>query len=294
MQLQVEIKHPKNQLKSNIKITSSGKILFQKTLNALDHSHALSPSNKYFVIQLANSDHSDSGKCFLFDVSNKSMIFSKRVDTCYELPMHFLFKEKDERLFIKFTHGEFEITNDGEILEKYKYYQSCLNADYSVAIQAARGLLKDNQEARQIAPKVIRAMENALQKTYNEFHGITWTAQALKVKAVAHETVNEHNLALQCNIDALYLDPRIGVKKKITSLSKKLNINSENIHVSAYIKKLPEHNKLIQAKSFQESEEAKKNIIIINEPIKKKTILKKPLTLITTILAISLIYLASR
>ncbi|WP_143531123.1 hypothetical protein, partial [Rodentibacter ratti] len=222
-------------LRTTISIHRNGKKVFTWKFGALSHIYKLSSSGRYFVISLANSQHKDSGKVFLFDIQKNELLFSKilNVGGIYDL----FFLNEDENLYITNSFGSYQIDQNGNT-DMVKVHADAVFSSKTESIHYIDAFLDDNNYSEESIRTSILSLDKIIDEQYNQFHGKSWAAVALRKRGELLEKVNENDEAFLNYIDALYLDPKVGVKKRLASLGKNLGLNIANFQPSERAKRI--------------------------------------------------------
>jgi len=217
-----DVRENLEKLETTFIVSKDGRQIFHRTLGALASAYTLSTDGRYLAVKLCNSSSDDALKGFIFDVLNNRLIFSGRVNWGFVDA----FRCDGIRLFVRNRLGWFEIGFDGEFIQPLDYYQKSMDAadtDTVDEIDTYLELSGNSEEAMQV---VCDAMDRFISTQYGEWHGLAWTAQALRRKGEALEKLGQDEAALECYVDAVSLHEKVGVKPKIKRLIKKLGIDS--------------------------------------------------------------------
>lgn len=239
-------------LECQIQIFKGDKVVFEHKFGALANQYRLSSSGKYFAISLNSSEHEDSRKVFIFDVEENQLLFSGDlgIGHIYE----FFFFNEAEDLYAKTYFGTYEIDKNGEVVDLEKVHSDAVFAANVYSIDYMERYLTDNQYSESAIRQVVHSLDRIIDSQFNQFHGIYWAALALRRRGEYLEMLNENEEALLNYIDAIYLDGKIGVKRKLTKLSKELSLNWQDFTASERALRIEESCKLNREMSIAESE----------------------------------------
>ncbi|MNJ11262.1 hypothetical protein D3C77_54310 [compost metagenome] len=189
------------------------------TANILESG--LSKNGTLAYCMTANSPTEDARKLTLFDLTTGHVLFSVR-------PRRFgadsiEFDEKKRQLVFKVSGGgEYRYGAEGAILDEDSADEAFLNAtDYSAVILTAETMLKEAssslapEKSQEILAALIRARSNGADQNP------AWKPTALKVQGMAHEALSQIPEAIACYEEALGLNAKIGVKRKLDTLRKR-------------------------------------------------------------------------
>ncbi|MHC8381266.1 tetratricopeptide repeat protein [Pseudomonas sp. LB3P14] len=117
--------------------------------------------------------------------------------------------------------GKFRYSRGGNFVDAENLDKANLNSsDYSRIIRAAEKILNEpdisQSRAREALDAVIRA------RSLGADANPAWTPNALKVQGIAHEMLNELGEAIQIYEEAIVLNPKIGVKRRLDALKKRV------------------------------------------------------------------------
>jgi tetratricopeptide (TPR) repeat protein len=117
--------------------------------------------------------------------------------------------------------GKFRYDRGGNFVDAENLDKANLNSsDYSRIIRAAEKLLNEadisQSPAREALDAVIRA------RSLGADANPAWTPNALKVQGLAHEALGEHREAIHIYEEAIALNPRVVVKRRLDALKKKI------------------------------------------------------------------------
>lgn len=226
----VEIKSFPEKLESLVSVYLGKKLIFSHKFGALILNHKLSLSGKFLVVSLANSRHEDSGKVFIFDVKDNQLLFSGFLEVGDV--SEFFFLGENENLYATNCFGSYEIDKNGEVVDIEKVNYDAVMAADTYSIDFMDAYLEDNNSSKEAIRQVIHSLDRIIDSQFNQFHGVSWAAVALRKRGEYLEMLNEDDEAFLNYIDAIYLDPKIGVKRKLTTLSKKMGVNLQNFSPS--------------------------------------------------------------
>lgn len=226
----VKVRSSQDKLECQVQVFNGNKLVFERRFGALSSQYKLSPSGKYFVISLAFSNHEDSGKIFIFDVEERQLLFSGDfgIGHIYE----FFYLNDTEDLYAKNHFGSYEIDKNGEVVDLEKVHSDAVLAADVYSIEYMERYLNDNKHSEKALRQVVHSLDRIIDSQFNEFHGMSWAALALRRRGEYLEMLDENQEAFLNYIDAIYLDAKIGVKRKLTRLSKILNLNWQDFTAS--------------------------------------------------------------
>lgn len=206
--------------------SADGTPIVLRTFTANILESGLSKNGKLAYCITANSPTEDAGKLTLFDLTTGHVLFSVR-------PRRFgadkiEFDEKHCQLVFKVSGGgEYRYGADGTILDEHTADDAFLNSsDYSAVILSAESMLKGDstlltpEKGQEILEALIRA------RRIGADMNPAWKPTALKVQGLAHEALSQVTEAIACYEEALSLNPKIGVKRKLDLLRKRAGMDT--------------------------------------------------------------------
>jgi hypothetical protein len=202
--------------------SSSSECLFETSLSSNVYNTGLSPDGSMAAVQLTMSAGPDSNHLMLIDVTHRRVVFSVNPETRWADA--YQFKEHPTRLVVVLEGvGSFDYDEAGKCLDQHYFHDPAFNSGkFSELIPAAEVLLtmaisqKDQAKAHIALKMAIKARSLGADKDFR------WNPAALKVQGLAHEALGNNQEALDCLLKAASLNPRLGIKRKIESLSTKL------------------------------------------------------------------------
>lgn len=197
----------------------TGVVMLTKKFTANLFNSAISQNGRFAACHTSSGYTDDSNRLVFFDVINSCEIFS--IQTDIERPEAYEFDEENRELIVGLKDlGKFRYSESGEFIDVQKYKDAKLNSinDFT-AIREAEELLKNPslsvEKVREILSVIISAKPRV-----GKFHS-DWKATALKLQGLAHEKLGEDLKAIKAYEEAISLNPKVGVKRKMGALKKK-------------------------------------------------------------------------
>jgi hypothetical protein len=197
----------------------NGDLLLKQRFQANLYNNGLADDGRYAVCQLANSDSSDGGTLAFFDLVGGKLLWQISPKTgCAD---YYEFDSRSELLYLGYRElGAFKYGFAGEFLDSERWGRSQIEhgdafAIYSIAkdkIQCAEGAFSPGT-ASEVFEMLDVAFDRSRQYPYQQ-------AAIQRTKGEVHEALREPRKALLCYEEALRIDPKVGVKRKITALRK--------------------------------------------------------------------------
>ncbi len=197
--------------------TSQGLPIITKVLTANILHSGISRNGLLAYCLTANSPTEDGRKLALYDLKQGVQIFAVTPQRAFE---RIGFDEKLMQLVVKVSGGgEYRYGADGALVDEGAADVALLGStNYSDVILTAESMLKGKpgiEELESILTALIRA------RGLGADDNPAWRPTALKVQGLAHEALGQASEATGCYEEALELNPKIGVKRKLDSLLKR-------------------------------------------------------------------------
>jgi hypothetical protein len=199
---------------------NTGTTIVTKELTANILDSGISRNGKLAYCATANSKTEHSYKIFLFDLETGEELFCVTPQTGGVESYEF---DEDKKLLIADVKGvgKFRYDRDGNFVDAGNLDKANLgSSDYSRVIRAAEEILDEPglsaARAREALDAVIRA------RSLGADANPAWRPNALKVQGLAHELLEEPHDAIKVYEEAIVLNPKIGVKRRLDALKKKV------------------------------------------------------------------------
>lgn len=197
----------------------NGSLLLKQRFRANLYNNGLADDGRYGVCQLANSDKSDGGTLAFFDLVDCKLRWQISPRTGWA--DYYDFDSQSELLYLGYRDlGAFKYGFSGEFLDSESWERSQIeNGDafavYSIAknkIECAQGDVSTDV-AYEILTLLDVAFDRSREYPYQQ-------AAIQRTKGEVHEALDEPGKALVCYEEALRIDAKVGVKRKIIALRK--------------------------------------------------------------------------
>jgi tetratricopeptide (TPR) repeat protein len=183
------------------------------------HSNGISPDGLFAVCQLCNSETSDSGVLAFFDISKRCVLW--KIEPITGWADSYGFEAEKGILFLNYINlGSFQYSFRGEFIDSLRWERARIEkADgYTIASMA-----RDKLEALRAHPSdeqarvILDILDVALTRTEQYPSEMAF---AHRVRGELYEITGDYKSAISSYRKALELDPRIGVKRRLTALEK--------------------------------------------------------------------------
>jgi len=200
----------------------NGRKLFGRKYEANVSNLAISKCGRYAVVQTAGASNDDGHLLELFDLQGGVSMFSRAPATGWADKYSFAVDDNGQLKHLTVIHkdiGRFNYSPDGEFLEAATYQKARLKKGApEMRIYAAKEALKADPENRKLAQELIVVLDDALGELTSE--RTDYRATGLRVKGEAMELLGRPGDALAAYEEAVALDPKIGVARRIAVLQK--------------------------------------------------------------------------
>ncbi len=200
----------------------SGKRLFNRTFAANVLNLAISKCGRYGVVQTANARGDDGNLLELYDLRAGTTLFSREPETGWSDRYAFSVNDTGELTRLTVVHndlGRFGYAPTGEFLEKGAYRKARLdNGSAESRVYGAKDALKADPANRAVAEEVLATLDAALGELHEQRSD--FLALGLRVKGEALEVLDRKAQAMVAYEQALAIDPKIGVAKRLATLRK--------------------------------------------------------------------------
>jgi hypothetical protein len=196
-----------------------GKELFHRQYRANVWTIGISPCGRYVAVQTLNS--TDDGYLFeVLDLLERKIQFSVDPDTGLVDDYRFeVSSEGLQRVFVVHKAlGEFAYDAKGAFLSALEFREALLtNGDFSQKIRAARDLFSEDVSA-EAARRTVQLADQALSQ--GALMQPSWAAMARRLKGEAYERLGDSASAIASYEQALFSDPKSGVRRALQRLRK--------------------------------------------------------------------------
>ncbi|MBJ2290576.1 tetratricopeptide repeat protein [Pseudomonas sp. MF5691] len=198
----------------------SGSVILAKDLTANILTSGISKHGKYAFCATANSPTEDGNKVFLFDLVNRVAMYSVTPKAGW--PDSYEVDEGTGELMAQFKDmGSFRYNVHGGFMDADQLGDANLNSShYDRIILAAEKILGEVDLTDERIQEVLIAVQRA--RSLGADENLAWKPTALKVQGLAHEQLGQYPEAVLVYEEALALNPKIGVKRRLASVGKRI------------------------------------------------------------------------
>ncbi|OSN67623.1 hypothetical protein BV349_01617 [Pseudomonas syringae pv. actinidiae] len=198
--------------------TSQGLPIITKVLTANILQSGISHNGLLAYCLTANSPTEDGRKLALYDLKEGVELFAVTPQRAFE---RIGFDEKWMQLVVKVSGGgEYRYGADGALVDEDAADAALLSStNYTDVILTAEAMLKVGRSTSELE-RILTAMIGS--RALGADDNPAWKPTALKVQGLAHESLGQAREAIGCYEEALRLNPKIGVKRKLEALVKRL------------------------------------------------------------------------
>ncbi len=206
---------------------STGTLILSKRFRANLDKSGISFDGSFAVCQTLSSDNEDANLLTLFDLSRKLVIAQWQPQSGaasayeFELPTRKLFLVYRGPAYKDYPDPRWAYSFDGEFLDRNRWLEEKLKwGDFSTLIMTVEELLKVSGSSMEPSRcrMLLKSVELAMQKGADGYPD--WRAHALKLSGVLREQLGELAKAIALYEQALAINPKIGVKRRLIALTK--------------------------------------------------------------------------
>ncbi|WP_146036689.1 tetratricopeptide repeat protein [Pseudomonas protegens] len=199
----------------------TGAVLITKELTANIFTSGISRNGKYAFCATANSPSDNGNKVFLFDLLKRVELYCVTPKAGW--PGRYEVDEKTGELIAHFKAvGSFRYDSDGLFLDGDQLENANLTSSrFERILLSAEKELGEFDLTDERVLEVLNAVQRARSLGADGYPA--WRATALKVQGLAYERLGKDAEAVQVYEEALSLNPKIGVKRRLASMAKRIN-----------------------------------------------------------------------
>lgn len=199
----------------------SGSPIVTKELTANIFGSGISKNGMLAYCSTANSKTEHGYKVFLFDLDTGEELFCVTPGT--QGLETYIFDEEKKLLIADIKGvGKFRYDSAGNFVDANKLDKANLDSsDYSRIIRSAEKILEEEDLSDERATEVLNAVIRA--RLLGADSKPAWKPNALKVQGLAHEILGQARQAIVVYEEAITLSPKIGVKRRLDALKKKIS-----------------------------------------------------------------------
>lgn len=202
---------------------AQGTELYRRHYSANIFSIAISPCGRFMAVQTCNAPKSPGGNLLeVHDILSKATLFSKAPDTPWSKKFAFDVDRGALKQVWAYVEGlgRFAYSPSGEFIGAKKYQAASLDkGDYASRLFAIEKLLRESSDDKS-AERALAVLETVLPEVPHAES--SWQAKACRLKGEALEALGRMAEAVSAYELAIGFDPKIGVKKRLDSLRKRI------------------------------------------------------------------------
>ncbi len=193
--------------------------VYRRHFKAIIFSLDISKCGRYAVVQTCNAPGEDGNILSVMDLHTKTILFSVNPLTGWASRYKFKVDADGLLLSLSCEHrgvGWFSYSQDGTFNDTCAYLKARMDkGDYSLKILAAKELL-DSSANEGNARIVLGVLESAISEGADARPD--WGATAYRIRGEAFEILGDTVNALSAYEIAIKLNPKVGVKRRLTAL----------------------------------------------------------------------------
>ncbi|MDP0346700.1 hypothetical protein Q7Z29_09445 [Glaesserella parasuis] len=204
-----------------VDVYCGNELIFAKSVHSLVIYSEVSHSGKLLALSTSFGPDKDDGKIFLFDTATGREIFSKPFEFGFLQKIRF---NEDDELFASNSFGEYKLDDRGHIVDIDKAYFDIITSNDGNSLSFIYPYLERNNYSPESIKLAIFSISNLISVLSQKYNDTYLGARAYRIRGELFEKNNDLANAVNDFTDALFLDEKIGVKRKLSSLKKKLGL----------------------------------------------------------------------
>ncbi|MGB4101454.1 MAG: tetratricopeptide repeat protein [Alphaproteobacteria bacterium] len=196
-----------------------GEVVIERYFEANIYNSAISPKGILAVCQTCNAKCDDGNKLTAFEISSGRQLFSVTPSTGWA--DRYEFDEDSYQIIVVHDRiGKFRYDIKGTFLDTQKFDADKLMSDDSVSILLTVEQNLKTETSQEELEYLLKSTLRAKSLQVKEPNG--WDSVALKLEGITLEKLGRIDKAIVAYQEALSLNPKIGVAKRLSTLQKKL------------------------------------------------------------------------
>ena len=206
----------------------SGELILEKRFKANLEKSGISRDGSFAACQTLGSDNEGGNLLTIFDLTQKRVANQWRAES--GAASDYDFDPSSRTILLIYGGGGYEdypdpkwaYTYDGEFIDRDKWINDKLTwGNFPTLIMTVQDLVRGRESTleSQTSRKLLRSVELAIRKGADKYPD--WYAHALRLAGILHEGLGERREASVSYRQALVLDPKIGVKRRLEALTKR-------------------------------------------------------------------------
>jgi hypothetical protein len=195
---------------------ANGKTLVSRYFRANLFNNGISTDSRLAACQTANAPGADGNRLTVFDLEACQEIVGFRPESGWAKDYVFFPEARRVRLLYH-DGGAFDYDFEGVFVDRMKWLAFGLTLGNVSVIETCLAEM-NGMPSRELADQVLPAIAVALGKLSP--HDDRTRARLLRSRGICFEACAELRQALACYDEALSIDPKVGVKRRVTALRK--------------------------------------------------------------------------
>jgi len=193
-----------------------GQQILERRFTANAYNNGISADGQFAVVQLCNSDTDDGNKLDLFDLRKRTILSSFIPETGWA--NSYEFDPNSKILSLCYRNGRsYRYSFDGGFLDFSRYQTERVeDASPTELVLIVQEKLRESVSAD--VDKLLSLLERAYSEDLTEYPD--YLALAHRLRGELYEVAGDAHRAIEAYRDALALNPKIGVKKRLSKLEK--------------------------------------------------------------------------
>lgn len=198
--------------------TPQGKPLFGRTFNANLFNNGLSADGRWAVCQTANAPHEDGNKLFIFDLLSNIEVSAFRPESGWA--SSYTFDPDGQRIVLGYQNGgRFAYARDGQFLDRSAWLALGLQQGDLLIIERILSEV-GGTPSRDLIALLLPAIDIAL--AAERYRDQRSQARAYRLRGTCLDAAGDLRNAAAAYEQAVGLDPKVGVKRRLDQIRKML------------------------------------------------------------------------
>ena len=204
--------------------SADGELQLSRSFEVNTYSIGISSEGDYVAAQL------HSGELYLFDIVQRKAISAFSPKTGWAHSYRFSAKEQIVHLCYIKNNRQYRYSFDGTLLDADRYDRERIEDASSTELVS---IVRESVDAaaKEDLPALLSMIDTALEGDLSEYSD--YQARALRLRGEILESLEETEQAMSAYREALRIDPKIGVRRKLATLEKRSMSRSDNAPTSS-------------------------------------------------------------
>ena len=199
--------------------SADGELLLEHLFTANTFNIGISVDGTYVIVQLCGSDTDDSGRLYLFDVYQSTVVSAFVPETGWAKKYFFSVPEKIVCLFYK-EKRQYRYRFDGDFFDEWRYKRERIE---DATPREVVLIVKENLSSvtHEELPDLLSVINGAFDGNLSQYHD--YQALAYRLRGEIYECLGNAQQAVADYQEALGINPKIGVKRRLKKLENEIS-----------------------------------------------------------------------